>query len=189
MRDDGFIRGAAPMTKEEIRAIALLKLSLQDGVGLLDIGAGTGSVAIEAKMLFHDLKVTAVEQDPEACKLILANCNKFHIQDLTIIEGRAPHVPVLGLYNRFFIGGSEGELKAILQWIRGLGSGDCTVVVTCITLETQMEAYTLLCGEPYFGLEAIQVSIQRLEALGQYHYYKPGNRITLYKAQFKGEQS
>lgn len=189
MRDDVFIRGAAPMTKEEIRAIALSKLALQDSTGLLDIGAGTGSVSIEAKVMFKELPVTAVEQDQEACGLIKANCDKFHVQGLTIREGRAPNVQVEGRFDRFFIGGSEGELESILTWIRGLGTGECAVVVTCITLETQMEAYDFLCREPFYGLEAIQINIQKLEALGRYHYYKPGNGITLYKAYFKGENS
>jgi cobalt-precorrin-6B (C15)-methyltransferase len=189
MRDDAFIRGAAPMTKEEIRAIALSKLALHDSVGLLDIGAGTGSVSIEAKVMYKALPVTAVEQDQQACVLIKANCDKFQIKDMTILEGRAPKVDVLGTYDRFFIGGSEGELEAILTWVRELGTGDCTVVVTCITLETQMEAYGFLCREPFFELEAIQVNIQKLENLGRYHYYKPGNGITIYTAHFKGEQS
>jgi len=177
------------MTKEEIRAIALSKLNLQNSSGFLDIGAGTGSVSIEAKVMHKDLMVTAIEQDAEACDLIKANAERFHIQGLTILQGRAPYVSVEGCYDRFFIGGSEGELVSLLTWIRGLGAGECTVVVTCITLETQMEAYDLLSCEPYYGLEAIQINIQKLEALGRYHYYKPSNGITLFKATFKGEHS
>lgn len=175
------------MTKEEIRAIALSKLDLHNSEGLLDVGAGTGSVSIEAKILYKELSVTAIEQEQDACVLIQANCDKFQIQDLTILQGRAPNVKVEGRLDRFFIGGTEGELESILSWIRGIGSGTCTVVVTCITLETQMKAYDLLCCEPFYGLEAVQINIQKLEALGCYHFYKPGNGITLYKAYFKGE--
>jgi cobalt-precorrin-6B (C15)-methyltransferase len=187
MKDELFIRGEAPMTKEEIRAIALSKLDLHNSMGLLDVGAGTGTVSIEAKIIYKELSVTAIEQDQNACTLIQENCNKFQIQDLTILKGRAPNVKVDDRFDRFFIGGTEGELESILSWIRVLGTGECIVVVTCITHETQMEAYKLLNSESFYGLETIQINIQKLEALGRYHYYKPSNGITLYKACFKGE--
>ena len=51
MRDDLFIRGDVPMTKSEVRAVALSKLELSEKSVLFDIGAGTGSVAVEAALM------------------------------------------------------------------------------------------------------------------------------------------
>ena len=48
MQDSAFIRGAVPMTKSEIRAVSLAKLDLTPGAVFWDVGAGTGSVAVEA---------------------------------------------------------------------------------------------------------------------------------------------
>ena len=55
MRDDWFIRGKVPMTKSEVRAVALSKLELGEGSLLWDIGAGTGSVAIAVSYTHLDV--------------------------------------------------------------------------------------------------------------------------------------
>ena len=61
MKDELFLRGAqVPMTKEAVRALALAKLELHRARHLIDIGAGTGSVAIEAALQHPTLAVTAI---------------------------------------------------------------------------------------------------------------------------------
>ena len=52
MRDEWFIRGDVPMTKSEVRAVSLSKLELDENSVLLDIGAGTGSVSVEAALVW-----------------------------------------------------------------------------------------------------------------------------------------
>lgn len=60
MKDELFLRGAqVPMTKEAVRALALAKLELHRARHLIDIGAGTGSVSIEAALQNPVLRVTA----------------------------------------------------------------------------------------------------------------------------------
>lgn len=65
MKDELFLRGEkVPMTKEAVRALALAKLELHRASHLIDIGAGTGSVSIEAALQYPSLQVTAIERNP-----------------------------------------------------------------------------------------------------------------------------
>ncbi len=67
MKDELFLRGEnVPMTKEAVRALALSKLELHRASHLIDVGAGTGSVSIEAALQFPSLQVTAIERNPGA---------------------------------------------------------------------------------------------------------------------------
>lgn len=90
MRDECFIRGKIPMTKSEVRAVSLDKLGLKDGEVLYDIGAGTGSVSIEAALARPDARVYAFEQKEEGCRLIRQNMEKFAVRNVTVIPGKAP---------------------------------------------------------------------------------------------------
>lgn len=82
MRDDVFARGAkVPMTKEEVRLLALERLDLAGAGLLLDVGAGTGSVAIEAALRHPELKVVALEKNPEALSLIRENADRLGCRD------------------------------------------------------------------------------------------------------------
>ncbi|WP_227516373.1 methyltransferase, partial [Klebsiella pneumoniae] len=71
MKDELFLRGAqVPMTKEAVRALALAKLELHRARHLIDIGAGTGSVSIEAALQNPALRVTAIERQADALRLL-----------------------------------------------------------------------------------------------------------------------
>ena len=77
------------MTKSEVRAVALSKLELGEGSLLWDIGAGTGSVAIEA-LLCRPIKAAyAFEKKAEAVELICKNREKAGLRNLTVVEGDA----------------------------------------------------------------------------------------------------
>ena len=88
--DDGvFLRGDVPMTKQEVRAAVLAKLEVRDGETYWDVGAGTGSVAVELSLLAPRSRVYAVECKGEACALIRANRERFGTYNLELAEGRA----------------------------------------------------------------------------------------------------
>ena len=76
MRDEWFIRGKVPMTKSEVRTVSLSKLELYEGCEFWDIGAGTGSVSVEAAVSCPGIHVCAFEYKEEAVELIRANCEK-----------------------------------------------------------------------------------------------------------------
>ena len=77
MKNNEFIRGKVPITKEEVRAISLNKLNLKSAKTFIDVGAGTGSVSIEAALTYDNLKVIAIERNDVAIDLI--NQNMFHL--------------------------------------------------------------------------------------------------------------
>ena len=68
--DDAFIRGEVPMTKEEIRAVSIAQLQLSEEAVVYDVGAGTGSVSVEAARCSDRIRVYAIEKKPAAVQLI-----------------------------------------------------------------------------------------------------------------------
>ena len=89
MKDTDFIRGQVPMTKEEIRTIALSKLDLQPNDVLMDIGAGTGSVCIEAALKLSQGRVIAIEDNEAAIELIHQNAHTHGFANLEVRHTKA----------------------------------------------------------------------------------------------------
>ena len=69
IKDNEFIRGNVPMTKEEIRTISLAKLSLNEAETFWDIGSGTGSIAVQAAVSDKSLNIYAIEKMMKALSL------------------------------------------------------------------------------------------------------------------------
>lgn len=111
MRDEWFIRGDIPMTKSEVRAVSISKLDLQKSSIVYDIGAGTGSVSVEAALQVPEGHVYAFEQKEEGCALIRANAEKAGVKNLTVVPGKAPE-SLLGYPapDQVFLGGSSGNM-------------------------------------------------------------------------------
>ena len=116
IRDNEFIRGKVPMTKEEVRAVSIAKLDIQDTDTCFDIGAGTGSVSIEMARFAFKGKVYAIEMNDEAVELIKENMKKFNITNLELTHGKAPE-DLNGLnVDKIFIGGSGGNLNDVIKY-------------------------------------------------------------------------
>lgn len=113
IKDEDFIRGKVPMTKFEVRLVTIGLLDINKGDTLLDIGAGTGSISIEAAL--QGARVIAVEDNEEGVNLIHKNATKFNAE-IEVVKGQAPGAMdgIIG-YNKCFIGGSTGKLKEIFE--------------------------------------------------------------------------
>ena len=147
IKDEKFIRGNIPMTKFNIRILTIAYLAIEKDDRLLDIGAGTGSISIEAAM--QGAKVWAIEREPEGIELINKNKQKFNI-DINIIEGQAPaDLPDIS-FNKCFIGGSGGNLEGIFKY-----------------LETNLERGGIICGN-FIVLNNVNQFIELLKK----HNYK-----------------
>lgn len=145
MPDEAFQRGShadgtvVPMTKREIRTAALSRLDVQPDSVCWDIGAGTGSVAIEMAMQAPLGKVYAVEKKEGALELLEENRIRHHADNLVVVPGAAPEACAeLSAPTHVFIGGSSGSIRSILELARKKNP-QVRIVATAIAMETVAE--------------------------------------------------
>ena len=104
------------ITQAEVRAVALAQMDLQPGDVAWDVGAGSGSVAIEMAQLVATGTVFAIEQDTADFHLIQANIDTFGIRNVKPVFGSAPAVFVgLPAPDAIFVGGNGGEVARLLE--------------------------------------------------------------------------
>ena len=176
--DDAFIRGAVPMTKQEVRAAALAKLGIRPSDILWDVGAGTGSVSVELALAASRGHVYAVECDPDACALIRKNREKFRAYNLTLIESRAPEALAdLPAPDAVFVGGTKGGMDGVLEAIY-CKNPDARVCISAIALETLSTAVAALTARGLTA-EVTQIAVSRTRPAGRLHLLTANNPIFL----------
>lgn len=168
--DAAFVRGKVPMTKQEIRILTLVKAQIGPRDIVYDIGAGTGSLSIEAARLAPEGHVYAVERKEEAIRLIEANGERFGLENLSVIEAEAPAgLENLPLADAVLIGGSGGHLASILDCVAEKLREGGRLVLNCITVQTLAAALDYLhAHETVYRYEAVQVQVSRLRRVGPY---------------------
>lgn len=187
LHDDAFVRGDAPMTKSEVRAVALSKLQLTSEAIVWDVGAGTGSVSVECARICTMGLVYSIEKEPQALELLDENKKRFHLPNMRIERGEALSVlKDLPEPTHVFVGGSGAELPELLRAVAGFGKR-IRVVVSAITLETLALAAKTLSAPPFKSMEATQVSISNSRLAGSYHIMSANNPVTLLSAWTEGE--
>ncbi len=165
--DGDFCRGEVPMTKSEVRCVSIAKLRLHREAVCWDVGAGTGSVAVE--MAFAAKHVYAVERNAAAAALIRENQRKFGLSNLTVAEGEAPDaLAQLPPPDAVFLGGTGGRLAEILSVVFAKNPA-ARVVLNAVTLETLAAVSSLQGALPIRDFELVQLQAARGEALGRYH--------------------
>ncbi len=182
IRDEEFLRDEkTPMTKEEVREIIVSKLRLRDGDIFFDIGSGTGSIAIQASLL-KDIEVFAVEEKTNACLLIKKNIEKFGCRNISVFNDRASNViDSFPMPDTVFIGGSGGEIDEIIAKLR-LKKKDnkaIRVVISTVTLETEMEIYNIIKKYEVLDLDIVEVNISKARKMGRYNLMKAENPIKI----------
>ena len=167
--DGEFLRGKAPMTKEEVRTVSLSKLRLSEDSVCYDVGAGTGSVSVEMALRAWMGQVYAIEKKEDALALLKENKKKFAVDNLAIIPGVAPEAMTeLPAPTHAFIGGSSGNMQDIINLLLEKNP-KVRIVINCITLETVTEAMNAIRD---FGLEdvhIVQLAAARSKSIGRYH--------------------
>ena len=181
--DEEFLRGNIPMTKQEIRILTLAKARIGVDSVVVDVGAGTGSITIEAARLASNGKIFAIERKIEAVELIKRNVEKFSVGNVKIICAEAPEgLDALPELDAAIIGGSGGQLEKILDILDGKLKIGGRLVLNSITIQTTAAAleYFRTRGWSY---EACRVQITRLERVGRYDMAKALNPVDIITAE------
>ncbi len=180
LTDADFIRNKTPMTAEELRWIVMGKLQLSPEETFWDIGAGTGSISIEAALNLTQGHVYAFEKNTTALAVLIQNKDKFNCQNLTLITGEAPEsLTNFPAPDAVFIGGAGKRLKEILTYLSGMHK-KMRIIIAAVTIETQGDAFKL-CSEisQLKSPEMITVSIGKSRQLGSYHMIDQGHQVAL----------
>lgn len=164
------------MTKSEVRAVSVAKLELSPDSIVYDVGAGTGSVTVEAALAASSGKVYAIEKNGEACELIRKNCARFGLKNVEILEGRAPELfASLPAPDAVFIGGTGGGMEAVLDAVAAFGP-KVRVVLTVVTLES-LSQIQIYCKNHGIEPEMVLLQTARARQAGTYHLMAGGNPI------------
>jgi len=184
--DHLFERGEVPLSKEEIRCLTLSKLRLREGQAVLDVGAGSGGLTCEMALLMPGGRIYAVERGREAAELVRANCEKFGVRNVMVLEASASEVlsgnELPRELDRIMVGGSGGELELIIGRGFELLVPGGIMVINCILLETLQESLQLLERKGFKEISFIQASIARSREMGKKRALQPLSPVFIVSA-------
>jgi precorrin-6Y C5,15-methyltransferase (decarboxylating) len=168
------------ITKREVRLLSLGFLNLKKDTVIWDIGTASGSVAIEAARISVEGQVYAIEVDSECVVMARENCRQHRVDNVEVIEGRAPQALVdLPRPDAVFIGGSKGSMRDILDVCLEQLTDNGSLVVNAITMENVQEAYQYF-QEKDMHPEITLLQISRGVPLAHYHRYEALNPIHIF---------
>ena len=180
LADASYERGKVPLTKEEIRALALAKLRLTPNAVCYDIGAGTGGMTCDIARFLPQGRVVAFERGAEGCGLIRANAGQHGLGNIEVVQGAAPEcLDGYGQPSHAFIGGSGGRLREIVSWLLARNP-NIRIVIDAITLETVSEANELLKTLSVKDADIICASIAKARTLGSYELMESMNPVYIF---------
>ncbi len=180
LEDEQYLHSNGMITHPEARAIVLSKLKLRPGI-MWDIGAGSGSVGIEASNLCSGLKVFAIEKDATRFKHILQNIQRIGTTNVCPIKATAPSVyRNLPPPHIVFIGGGGKDIVKITSeaFRRLLPNG--TLVATAIMMETKKRLMELVCTKRRYFKELVELNVARSIPIRQDIRLKAENPLSIF---------
>ncbi|EYE89227.1 SAM-dependent methlyltransferase [Fervidicella metallireducens AeB] len=163
-KDEDFVRGNIPMTKFEVRAVTMAVLDIEEGDVLLDVGAGTGSISIQAAAL--GAEVTAIEREVEGAELITKNAEKLCVK-VNVINGSAPEdINKVDGFNKVFVGGSGGNLRDIIKAADSKLKANGLIVGNFVTPDNMVTFKNCLKEFGYTEIEARLIQTANMDKIG-----------------------
>jgi len=177
--DFQFAHREGMITKSGVRAIAISKLRPERGGIMWDIGAGCGSVSIEAEGLISPGKVFAVEKDQNQVAYLKKNITRFSATGVEPVTGEAPDalksLPDPGMV---FVGGSSGRMEDILAYVDSRLKPGGRIVANVITIENMHEAVEFFKAYGY-AFEITSANLARSKELAQKLFMLAANPINI----------
>ena len=182
--DKLFASSTGMITKAEVRVVSLSKLDLRPTDVVWDVGAGSGSVAVEAARNVSEGAVYAFEIKRNRAGDIRENIRRFGVRNMKLVEGRAPEV----LKNRgvprptrVFIGGGGAAIESILSTVLKKILPGGVVVINCVTIETASSAFALL-EKKGWSREMVQVGVSKAKPGRGFEYpFRLQSRLYYYR--------
>ncbi|MFT5728792.1 MAG: precorrin-6Y C5,15-methyltransferase (decarboxylating) [Desulforhopalus sp.] len=173
LTEDEVVHSRGLITKSEVRAATIHQLRLPKTGVFWDVGAGSGSISIEAARSHPELTLFAIEHKMEEIANIKANIRKFGCYNIIPVFGKAPEeLTDLPAPDRIFVGGSSGTLSAIAEIAKNRLPANGRIVINGVIEKTIKEAPELLtrCN---FSTETTTISVTRTNSSTQTVTFNP----------------
>ena len=172
---DSWFETDGQLTKREVRAVALSSLAPRRGELLWDVGAGSGSIAIEWLLCHPANRAIAIESRADRASRITRNALSLGVPQLEIITGKAPEAFAnLPQPQAIFVGGGGGDTQLLDRAYAALPSGG-RLVVNAVTIETEAE---LISRFKALGGGLLRIEIAHADPLGSFHGWRPALPVT-----------
>jgi len=175
------------ITKQEVRAVSLARLQLRRDSVVWDIGAGSGSVGLEAARLCPQGHVYAVEKNDADFAIAGQNHAAFGISNYSLFHGKAPEgLDAWPDPDAVFIGGSGGELAGLIAMIASRLRPGGHLVMNFVTLENLATATATLDGITGVEWDVLQLQAARSKPILHMHRMAAENPVWIVCARREG---
>lgn len=177
--DEKFLRqDKIPMTKREIRILTLVLAKVNHAEIIVDVGAGTGSLSIEAALFSPDSNIFAIEKKSDTVELLKQNVKKFSADNVTILNEEASKaLKNFSTIDVAIIGGSNGYLEKILDAVDEKLKIGGHIAANFISIQNLSTCLDWLSRHENYRYDAIQAQINRLKKFGRYDIAQANNPI------------
>jgi cobalt-precorrin-6B (C15)-methyltransferase len=150
-----------PITKEEVRAITISKLRLNEGFAAIDVGCGSGSLTVEICNQIRGGAAYAIDFDERAVELTRLNLSRFGFKAEVILSDAENALPKLPQVNSIVIGGTWGNSRKIIEMGISKLQTNGRLVVNTILIESAYEALSTIYSANLEEVDVTQVLISK----------------------------